>query len=165
MLNLKTDYTASVITISDKGAAGEREDKSGPLAVEMLGQMGFKVVKQSIVSDEPSEIRDMLIEHSELGINLIITSGGTGASPRDNTPEVTLEVGEREMPGISEMLRVKCLGITPFAALSRGRSVLRGKSLIVNLPGNPKAVVENMEILKPVAAHAVRMMIGVDTEH
>ena len=166
MSGLKDDrYTASVITISDKGSAGEREDLSGPLAAEKLGEMGFNVVRTDIVSDDKDAIRDILIEHADMKINLVITSGGTGAAPRDNTPEVTMAVGEREMPGLSEMMRMKGMEITPYAVLSRGRSVIRDRSLIVNLPGNPKAVSENMDILKPVLNHAVKMLIGRDIEH
>jgi molybdenum cofactor synthesis domain-containing protein len=166
MFSLKNNgYTASVITISDKGAVGLREDKSGPLAVKLLTAMGFDIIRADIISDDKENISSELIKHSDQGINLIITSGGTGASPRDNTPEVTLDVGEREMPGLSEMMRMKGMEITPFSVLSRGRSVIRGNSLIVNLPGNPKAVSENLEILEPVLAHAVKMLIGRDIEH
>ena len=163
---MKTNrYTASVITISDKGAVGQREDLSGPLAAEKLVSFGFSVVKTEIVPDERPEIEEVLIRHSDEGINLVITSGGTGASPRDNTPEATLAVGEREMPGLSEMMRIKGMEITPFAVLSRGRSVIRKGSLIINLPGNPKAVDENLDILEPVLQHAVKMLEGRDTEH
>ena len=159
------EYTASVITVSDKGAAGEREDKSGPLAAEMLADLGFRVVCREIIPDEPDEIKDALIRHSEQGINLMITSGGTGASPRDNTPEATLAVADREMPGLAELMRFKGYEITPFAVLSRGRAVLRKQSLIINLPGNPKAVSENIDILAPVLGHALKMLEGRDTEH
>ncbi len=163
---MKTNgYTASVITVSDKGAAGLREDKSGPIAAAMLGEMGFDVVKAEIIPDDKSEIERILIAHSDEGINLIITSGGTGASPRDNTPEATMAVCEREMPGISEMMRIKGMEITPFSVLSRGRSVIRKGSLVINLPGNPKAVTENLEILKPVLEHALKMLEGRNTEH
>ena len=158
-------YTASVITVSDKGFAGEREDKSGPLAVEKLEALGFSVIKTEIIPDDGNIIQDTLVKHSDEGIHLIITSGGTGASPRDNTPEATLAVGEREMPGLSELMRFKGYEITPFAVLSRGRSVIRKGSLIINLPGNPKAVSENIDILAPVLAHAVKMLEGRDTEH
>lgn len=158
-------YTASVITVSDKGSAGLREDISGPLAADMLAKMGFEVVRTDLVSDDKQNIKAELITHSDQKINLIITSGGTGAAPRDNTPEVTLDVGEREMPGLSELMRIKGMEITPFSVLSRGRSVIRGRSLIVNLPGNPKAVKENLEILEPVLEHAVKMLIGRDIEH
>ncbi|MBI9109243.1 MAG: MogA/MoaB family molybdenum cofactor biosynthesis protein [Spirochaetales bacterium] len=158
-------YTASVITVSDKAAAGLRVDKSGPAAATGLEKMGFEIVRIDIVSDDKDYIRAELIKHSDQGINLIITSGGTGAAPRDNTPEVTLEVGEREMPGLSELMRIKGMEITPFSVLSRGRSVIRGKSLIVNLPGSPKAVVENLQILEPVIEHAIKMLIGKDIEH
>lgn len=158
-------YTAAVITVSDKGSVGEREDKSGPLAVAKLTSMGFSVLKTGIIPDDLDIIKKSLIEHSDEGINLIITSGGTGASPRDNTPEATLAVCEREMPGLSEMMRMRGMEITPFAVLSRGRSVIRKGSLIINLPGNPKAVVENLDILESVLEHAVKMLEGRDTEH
>jgi len=163
---LKTNgYTASVITISDKGAAGLREDKSGPLAVEKLTTMGFRVMKTEIIPDDREIIEQTLVCHADNRINLVITSGGTGASPRDNTPEATLAVGEREVPGLSEMMRIRGMEITPFAVLSRGRSVIREGSLIVNLPGNPKAVAENLDILEPVLEHAVKMLEGCETEH
>lgn len=158
-------YTASVITVSDKGAAGLREDKSGPLAADMLEKLGFRVVKTEIIPDDFDAIVKALINHSDEGVNLVITSGGTGASPRDNTPEATMAVCEREIPGISELMRFKGYNITPFAVLSRGRSVIRKGSLIINLPGNPKAVSENIDILQPVLWHAVKMLEGRDTEH
>ncbi len=158
-------YTASVITVSDKGAAGLREDKSGPLASDELSKMGFKVVGTEIIPDDRIVIEQALIRHSDNGINLIVTSGGTGASPRDNTPEATLAVGEREMPGLAELMRMKGYEITPYAVLSRGRAVIRKGSLIINLPGNPKAVAENLDILKPVLQHAIKMLEGRDTEH
>jgi len=158
-------YSASVITISDKGAAGQREDESGPLAAEKLEALGFKVIRTEIIPDDLERIETELISHSDQGINLIVTSGGTGASPRDNTPEATLAVGEREMPGLAELMRFKGYDITPYSVLSRGRSVIRKGSLIVNLPGNPKAVSENIDILEPVLAHALRMLEGRDTEH
>ena len=158
-------YTASVITVSDKGYEGKREDKSGPLAADMLAAMGFDVIKTEIVPDEKNLIENILIAHSDDGINLVITSGGTGAAPRDITPEATLSIAEREMPGLSEMMRMGGLKITPFSVLSRGRSVIRKSSIIINLPGNPKAVKENLEILEPVLHHAVKMLVGRDIEH
>ena len=163
---MKTEkYTAAVVTVSDKGAAGLREDKSGPLAADKLAEWGFDVVSTGIIPDERDIIERRLIELSDKGIRLIITSGGTGASPRDITPEATMAVSEREMPGLSELMRFKGYDITPYAVLSRGRSVIRKGSLIINLPGNPKAVGENLDILKPVLAHAIKMLEGRDTEH
>ena len=166
MCFLKTErYTASVITVSDKASEGLREDKSGPLAVKLLEEMGFSVVKTETVSDERSGIEAALIRHADEGISLVITSGGTGAAPRDNTPEATLAVAEREMPGLAELMRISGMKYTPLSVLSRGRSVIRGGTLIINLPGNPKAVSENLEILEPVLGHALKMLSGTDLEH
>jgi molybdopterin adenylyltransferase len=157
---------AGVVTVSDKGYAGEREDSSGPLLAELLRKMGAQVVRQTIVPDEQTEIRRMLIALAdEAHLDLIVTTGGTGPAPRDVTPEATRAVIEREMPGLAEMLRFEGYRQTALAVISRGVAGIRGQTLIVNLPGSPKAVREGMETLIPILPHAIRMLRGVDTEH
>ena len=157
---------AGVITISDKGAAGEREDVSGPLLADGLREMGAVVVRQTIVPDEMDAIREVLISLAdEEHVDLVLTTGGTGATPRDITPEATRTVIEREMPGLAEMLRFTGYRKTPLAVLSRGISGIRGQTIIVNLPGNPNAVRDGLEVLAAVLPHAVKMVRGRDTEH
>ncbi|MCS7283904.1 MAG: MogA/MoaB family molybdenum cofactor biosynthesis protein [Anaerolineae bacterium] len=157
---------AGVVTISDKGYAGEREDVSGPLLADLLRQAGIEVVHQTIVPDDPEHIRRTLIHLADdLKLDLVLTTGGTGFTPRDHTPEATLAVIEREAPGLAELLRWEGYKRTPMAVLSRGVAGLRGRTLIVNLPGNPRAVQEGMEVLIPLLPHAVQMARGEDTEH
>jgi len=157
---------AAVVTVSDKGHAGEREDSSGPLLARLLEQIGVQVIDQAIVPDEPEQIAETLIRLAEAsGVDLILTTGGTGFTPRDRTPEATRSVIGREAPGIAEMLRWEGYRHTPLAVLSRGIAGLRGQTLIINLPGNPKAVREGMEALESVLHHAVQMARGVHTEH
>ncbi len=156
----------AVVTVSDKGYAGEREDVSGPLLAELLRSAGAEVVAQTIVPDEPEQIARTLIHLAdEQQVDVVLTSGGTGFTPRDRTPEATQTVIERETPGIAELLRMDGYRRTPLAVLSRGIAGLRGRTLIVNLPGSPKAVREGMDVLAPILPHAVRMAQGVDTEH
>ena len=158
--------TAAVITISDKGHVGLREDKSGPLLQEMLGEMGFTVPVYRIVPDEQEQIADMLRELADGGaVDLIVTTGGTGPAPRDVTPEATLAVIEREMPGLAELLRFEGVKRTPLAVLSRGVAGIRKDTLIINLAGSPKAVREGIEILTPVLPHALQMLKGQNLEH
>jgi molybdopterin adenylyltransferase len=157
---------AAVVTVSDKGYAGEREDASGPLLANLLRKMGAEVVNQIVVPDEQVQIEAILVELAdEVQVDLVVTTGGTGPAPRDVTPEATQAVIEREMPGLAEVLRSEGYRKTPMAVISRGVSGLRGGTLIVNLPGSPKAVREGMETLAPILPHAIRMLRGVDTEH
>ena len=157
---------AGIVTVSDKGYAGKREDASGPLLANLLRQMGAEVVSQTIVPDERDEIERVLTTLAdESQVDLVVTTGGTGAAPRDVTPEATRAVIEREMPGLAEVLRFEGYRKTPLAVLSRGIAGIRGQTLIINLPGNPKAVREGMETLSPILPHTVRMLRGVDTEH
>ncbi len=157
---------AAVVTVSDKGYAGEREDISGPVLAELLREMGAEVVRQEVVPDERDQIEQLLIELvDETGVDLVMTTGGTGATPRDVTPEATRAVIEREMPGLAEAVRFTGYRSTPLAVLSRGTSGLRGRTLIVNLPGSPNAVRDGMETLAPILPHAVRMTRGKHTEH
>ena len=157
---------AAVVTVSDKGYAGEREDVSGPLLADLLRDNGIAVVTQTIVPDEPEQIQKALLHLADdLDLDLVLTTGGTGFTPRDQTPEATRLVIERETPGLAELLRMEGYRRTPRAVLSRGIAGLRGKTVIINLPGSPNAVREGMEILAPVLPHAVRMARGVDTAH
>ena len=156
---------AAVITLSDKGSRGEREDKSGPLIVKMLAAAGYKVEETLLLPDEAAALKAHLIRLADgRQVNLILTTGGTGFSPRDITPEATLAVADRNAPGIAEAMRYHSLSITPRGMLSRAASVLRGKTLIVNLPGSPKAVQENLEYILPSLEHGLRIAAGLDGE-
>lgn len=156
---------AAVITLSDKGSRGEREDRSGPLIVEMLTGAGYVVEEALLLPDEAQALKAQLIRLADgRQVNLILTTGGTGFSPRDITPEATCAVADRNAPGIAEAMRYHSLSITPRGMLSRGVSVLRGKTLIVNLPGSPKAVRENLEYILPSLEHGVRIAAGLDGE-
>ena len=152
-------YTAAVITVSDKGYRGQREDTSGPNLVKILTEKGFEVSYTSIVPDEPDMIKEQLVKCAdELKIALVLTTGGTGFSPRDITPEATLEVVERLTPGIPEAMRAESMKITPKGCLSRSAAGIRGRSLIINLPGSKKASAENiLAVIDPVA-HGLDML-------
>ena len=158
-------FKASVITVSDKGFRGEREDTAGPLAASMLQEAGYVVIAQTIVPDEQPLIEQELRRHAdEIGSSLILTSGGTGFSKRDVTPEATIAVCERLAPGIPEAMRAYCLKITNRAMLSRAVAGLYHDSLIVNLPGSPKAVRENLEPVLPALEHGLQMLLGTKNE-
>lgn len=148
-----------ILTISDRGARGEYEDKSGPIAAEMItARAGWPVERRAIIPDEFELIKRTLIGWCEEGFDLILTSGGTGFAPRDVTPEATRAVIEREAPGITEALRAESLRVTRHAMLSRAVAGMRGGTLIINLPGNPKAVAENLDVLLPVLPHALDLL-------
>lgn len=152
-------YTAAVITVSDKGARGERRDTSGPAVRDMLSAEGYDVVYTAIVPDERDRIREELVRCAdETGCALVITTGGTGFSPRDITPEATLDVLERLTPGIPEAMRAESMKITPHGCLSRETAGIRGRTLIINLPGSEKAARENLAaVLRPVR-HGIDML-------
>ena len=152
-------YSAAVITISDKGYRGEREDTSGPNLVKILTEKGFTVTYTSIVPDEAEMIKAELCKCAdELGIALVLTTGGTGFSPRDITPEATLAVVERLTPGIPEAMRAESMKITPKGCLSRSVAGIRGRTLIITLPGSKKASAENiLAVIDPVA-HGLDML-------
>ena len=152
-------YTAAVITVSDKGYRGQREDTSGPNLVKILTEKGFSVTYTSIVPDEPDMIKEQLVKCAdELKIALVLTTGGTGFSPRDITPEATMEVVERLTPGIPEAMRAESMKITPKGCLSRSAAGIRGRTLIINLPGSKKASQENiLAVIDPVA-HGLDML-------
>jgi len=159
-------FNAAVLTISDKGYRGDRDDTSGPLLVAGLSEMGAEVLVTRIIPDEPEMIRAELSALADgKEIDLIVTTGGTGAAPRDHTPEATLAIIDREMPGIAELLRWKGYESTPRAILSRGVAGLRGQCLIINLAGSRGAVKDGIAILRPVLAHALQMAQGTDLEH
>lgn len=156
---------AAVITLSDKGARGERVDESGPAAAEMLSTAGYVVEETLLLPDDEAALKAQLIRLADgRQMNLIVTTGGTGFSPRDITPEATYAVATRNAPGIAEAMCYHSLSITPRGMLSRAASVLRGKTLIVNLPGSPKAVRENLEYVLPTLEHGVRIAAGLDGE-
>jgi molybdenum cofactor synthesis domain-containing protein len=154
-------FTAGILTISDKGAAGEREDASGEVIKELLQEAGYQIERYHIVPDEREAIEKELLHMSDhMGLNLILTTGGTGFGPRDITPEVTKSVIDREAPGISEAMRINSLSITPKGMLSRGVSGIRGRALIVNLPGSPKAVRESLEYILSPLKHGLEILLG-----
>jgi len=157
---------AGILTISDKGFHGEREDLSGKVIRELLGRLDSQVVKYDIIPDEMDIISHKLVDWADEGtIDVIITAGGTGLSQRDVTPEATLAIVEKTVPGIGEAMRIRTLDKTPMAMLSRATAGVRSKCLIINLPGNPKAVRECLEVVLPAITHAVEIITGVVTEH
>ena len=154
-------YTAAVITVSDKGYIGQREDTSGPNLCRILKEKGYELVHTSIVPDDNEMIQAELIKCcDELKINLILTTGGTGFSPRDITPEATMAVVERPTPGIPEAMRAESLRITPKGCLSRTAAGIRKQSLIINLPGSKKASEENILAVIGAVDHGLEMLLG-----
>jgi len=151
--------TVAVLTMSDKGSKGEREDSSGPLIKDMLKSIDAEVKHYDILPDEKELIKEKLIKYSK-EVDLIITTGGTGLSPRDVTPEATLEVIDRQVPGIAEAMRSEGLKKTSRAMLSRAVTGVKGRSLIINLPGSPKAVKENLAVILDVIPHAIEKIKG-----
>ena len=161
----ETSFKAAVITVSDKGARGERVDESGPAAKEMLEEAGYEVVETLIIPDEPEELKTELIRLAdEVRADLVVTSGGTGFSMRDQTPEATLAVADRLAPGIAEAIRYQSMAVTNRAMLSRGVSVIRRQTVIVNLPGSPKAVRESLGYILDSLDHGIRILRGSASE-
>lgn len=155
------DFRVAVITISDMGSTGEREDVSGPTATKILTEAGMFVERTGIIPDEREQISTLLIELSDLAdFDLVVTTGGTGFAPRDVTPEATADVIDRRADGLSELMRLESLKVTPTAALSRGICGIRGQTLIVNLPGSPKAVEENLRAVLKVLDHGLILLKG-----
>ena len=155
------EIRAAVLTVSDRSARGERADESGPVLEELLLGAGASVVAREVVSDELEPLAERLRELADReDVNLLVTTGGTGLGPRDNTPEATRAVIEREVPGIGEAMRAETLSQTPTAMLSRAVCGVRSGALVVNLPGSPKGVRECFEVLRPVLAHAVATLSG-----
>ena len=162
---MPTLIRAVVITSSDACAVGEREDLSGVALVDLLTELGAEIVAQEIVNDDLEPLADMLRAYADRpDVNLIMTTGGTGLGPRDNTPEATLRVIERAAPGLAEAMRIETLKHTPMAMISRGVCGIRSGALIVNLPGSPKAVRESFAVIRPVLSHAIALLEG-NTSH
>ena len=154
-------YRAAVITLSDKASRGEREDKSGPLLSKLLKEQGFEVIEELILPDDAGQLKNNLIRLADRrDADLIITTGGTGFSERDVTPEATMAVSTRNVPGIAEAIRAESMKYTPKAMLSRAVSVIRNRTLIINLPGSPKAVEESFDIIKEVLPHGLEILTG-----
>jgi molybdenum cofactor synthesis domain-containing protein len=150
---------AGILTLSDRGAAGQRPDKSGPAIKEMLAEIGGKVDYYQVIPDHQEQIVAELKEAADKKeLDLVLTTGGTGLAPRDVTPEATQQVLDKQVPGIAEAIRAESLAKTPKAMLSRGVAGIRGETLIINLPGSPKAVVECLEVVLPVLEHAVELI-------
>lgn len=150
--------SAGIITVSDRSSRGERSDISGPEIARWAAQMDIEIAGETIVPDEIEDIKKALLDFAEKGYDLILTTGGTGFAPRDVTPEATRAVIEREAPGFAEAMRAKSLEITPHAVLSRAVSGICRKSLIINLPGSPKAVRENLGFIEKAIPHAVSLL-------
>lgn len=161
-------FKTAIITVSDKGAAGLRKDESGPVVKEIIESEAAefcRVDKMLILPDEPEELKHVLLKMSDSdGMDLILTTGGTGLSPRDTTPEATMQIADRIVPGIAEYMRAKSMEITPNAMLSRGVAVVRKNTLIINLPGSPKAAKENLEAILPALRHGLEILTGQSNE-
>ena len=163
---MSVQIRAVVITVSDACSRGEREDASGEALVELLKGIGAEIVEKKIVSDDLEPLSDLLRRSADRDdVNLVITTGGTGFSPRDNTPEATLAVIQRAAPGLAEAMRMQTRTQTPMAMISRGVCGIRSRALIVNLPGSPKAVRESFEVIAPVLKHAIALLTGIRDEH
>ncbi len=149
----------AILTASDRSARGERPDLSGPALTELVKSQGWTVVRQTILPDDLIVLRETLAAWADRGdVDIILVTGGTGFAPRDVTPEATRAVIDRESPGLAEAMRAASLQVTPHAMLSRGVCGIRGRVLIVNLPGSPKAAVENLQVILPVLPHALELM-------
>lgn len=148
-----------ILTLSDRSSRGERADASGPALANLIQGEGWSVVKQALLPDEEYAIREILTDWADQGeLDVILTTGGTGFSPRDVTPEATRAIIERETPGLAEAMRAASLKVTPHAMLSRIVTGIRKKTLIINLPGSPKGAVENLQVVIPVLPHAIQLL-------
>jgi molybdenum cofactor synthesis domain-containing protein len=153
-------FKAAILTVSDRGAMGQREDLSGETLKEMLQENGYQVVERKVVPDEVEEIRDAIRDWCQRGIHLVITTGGTGLSPRDRTPQAMDGLFDYEVPGMAEAIRAHGLKFTPHAMLSRGRAGVRGKTLIINLPGSKKGAMQGLEAVLPALEHGLSKLLG-----
>ena len=163
MLNKREEitqaYKTAVLTISDKCSQGQREDKSGKIVQEIIQKLPAQIIKYEIIPDEPEMIKERLINYCDnLKVDLVLTTGGTGFTPRDFTPEATKEVIDREVPGIPEAMRVECLKFTKRAMLSRAIAGIRGKTLIINLPGSSRGAKESLEAILDGLDHGLDML-------
>lgn len=157
--------TAGVITVSDKGSRGERDDISGREIIRVLQEMSATVIEYEVIPDEKEIIKQKLTEYTDgKKLDLVITTGGTGVSPRDLTPDATLEIIEKEIPGMAEVMRRESVAKTPHAMISRAIVGIRGQSLIINLPGSPKGAVENLSFIIPALEHAIDKIKGDETD-
>ena len=155
----KVEIVAVVLTISDKASRGEREDRSGPAVVAEIEKLGGRIVASEILSDDRERIAARLAQYADGGgVYLICTTGGTGFAPRDNTPEATREVIEKEAPGLAELMRLRSLDSTPLAPLSRAVCGIRGNTLIINLPGSVRGAVENFTAIRSSLPHAIGLL-------
>jgi len=159
-----SDVKAAVVIVSDSVAAGDNADRSGEVVATVLEGLGFSVTATSVIPDGIDTVANELTRLAEI-VDLIVTTGGTGLSPRDLTPEGTRQVIDREVPGLSEAMRADTFGKVPFGMLSRGISGLAGRCVIVNLPGSPKAVAEGLDVIGPVLLHAVEIASGDFGDH
>jgi len=161
MANNPTPLRVAVITISDSVSAGKSEDKSGPAVVARCRELGWEIKSSLVIPDDPPSIREQLREFADSGrVDLILTTGGTGLSPRDSTPEATIAVADRLVPGFAEEMRRKGMEKTPRAILSRAVAAVRHKSLILNLPGSPKGAVESLDALADLLPHSIAIIHG-----
>jgi molybdopterin adenylyltransferase len=161
MANNHTPLRVAVITISDSVSAGKSEDKSGPAVVARCRELGWEIKSSLVIPDDPPSIREQLREFADSGrVDLILTTGGTGLSPRDSTPEATIAVADRLVPGFAEEMRRKGMEKTPRAILSRAVAAVRHKSLILNLPGSPKGAVESLDALADLLPHSIAIIHG-----
>jgi molybdopterin adenylyltransferase len=154
-------FSAGIITVSDKGSQGKRQDLSGPAIAEMLAGAAIAIKHTLIIPDELDRIQEAIIKFADVKkLDLILTTGGTGVSPRDLTPDATLKVIDKEVPGMAEAMRIASSKITPHAMISRAVAGIRGQCLIINLPGSPKGATENLSVLLPALQHAIEKIKG-----
>jgi len=158
-------FNAGIITVSDKGAQGRREDLSGPAIAEMLAGTAIEIKYAIMIPDQTDKIKEAIIDFADVKkLDLILTNGGTGVSPQDLTPDATLQVIDKQIPGMAEAMRQKSMQVTPHAMISRAVAGIRGKSLIINLPGSPKGAKENLSVVLPALQHAIEKIKGDDSE-